>query len=361
MDPGFDAKGVLAFNLSLPPARYPTTAHRDRFTADLLRALRESIGGGSVAAALAPPFSGYTYATSFTRVDGDAKGSGEYRVVSDGYFRTLAIPVVEGREFAASDTDAALPVALVSRAMATQHWPNASPIGSRVTVGIDSQLTSRAPGAPRERVIVGVVEDVRHDRLGAPLAPTLYLPIAQQPPAFFTVMLRDRADALALVPAAKRAVALLAPQQPIEDLSSLEERIDRTVAQPRFYAGLLAAFAAIALVLASVGVYGVVSYFAAQREYDLGLHVALGAQPRDVMALVARTGLVPVAVGAVAGLLLSRTATRAIAHLLFAVEPTDPLVLGSATALLLAVAGAACLLPARRAARVDPLVTLRAQ
>jgi putative ABC transport system permease protein len=269
----------------------------------------------------------------------------------------MAIPVVAGREFTPRDALAAPRVAVVNEAFAQKHFPNGAAIGHRVAFVQDE---------PAWYAIVGVVGNVKHRGLDAAERPELYVP-ARQPlfsswtvrPMF--VVVRTAAAPLAVAPQVRVDIVRIDRDQPISDVKTMDERIDRSLATRRFNTLLLALFAALALALAGVGIYGVVAYSVTERTREIGVRVALGAQRRDVIAMVMRQGIRATLVGTAIGLVGARAATRAIAALLFGIGAADPATFVAIPLLLTAIALVACYVPARRATHVDPLQALRAE
>jgi putative ABC transport system permease protein len=279
--------------------------------------------------------------------------SAAFRVSFHGYFRTMRIPILRGRDFTAHDTADAARVVIVNETMARRQWPNADPIGKRIRVGNESWYT-----------VVGVVKNAEEQDWGKPLADEFYFPQWQNPEdiqRYLTLVVRTVGDPRAMIGPVQSAIAALDRDLPIEDVASMQQVVDRAVWQPRFSTTLLAAFAGLALVLAAVGIYGVMSSEVARRTPEIGIRMALGARPGDVLRSVLGQGAKLTAIGAAAGLAGAIVLTRYLRTLLYSVSPTDPLVLAAAAAVLAAVAMAAVWLPARRATRVDPIEALRVE
>jgi putative ABC transport system permease protein len=268
--------------------------------------------------------------------------------VSPDYFRTLGIGVLRGRVFSPEEGRQAAKVAIINRTLAQQHWPGADPVGQRLCFGSlerpDPWLT-----------VVGVVADIRLHSLDEPPKPALYLPAN----GGAGLVIRTETSPLSMVAAVRKQVRELDKDQPLYDCKSLEQCMAEAVVDKRATAWLLGSFAAIALVLASVGIYGLVSYSVAQRTHEIGVRMALGAQRRQLTRHVVGGGLKLVLVGLAAGLLTACGLTRFLTSLLYGVRPIDPATFAAVSGVLLAVALLACWLPARRAARVDPMVALR--
>ncbi|PYR41963.1 MAG: hypothetical protein DMF93_07100 [Acidobacteria bacterium] len=360
--PGFDPERLLTLRLSLPESRYTTFEQGDRFFADLTARLRAAPGVRGVAAVNAMPFSGVGGSRSF-RIEGrtetraDQATEEQLRIVSDGYFGVMGIPIVRGREFTARDGLAAPRAAVVSEAFARKHFAGKNAVGKRVSFEKDSPVWYE---------IVGVAGDIKHRGLDAPDRPELYVPYRQPLFANWTVrpmyfVVRTDGEPLAAGGVVRREIARLDSQQPISDLRPMTDRIERSLAARRFSTALLALFAALAASLAAVGIYGIVGYAVTERTHEIGVRLALGATPRDVLAMVLREGLGMAAVGTVAGLAASLAAVRLIASQLYGVGAADPATFIAVPLLLFAVASVACFVPARRATRVDPVFALRAE
>jgi putative ABC transport system permease protein len=272
--------------------------------------------------------------------------------VSADYFRVLGVPLVRGRGFTAADGAAAPPVVMINAAMARRFWPNQDPVGRRMRFG-------GPDGEAPWMTVVGVVGDVRRSGLDAPVRYETFLPLAQYTPGGMTLVLRTTREPLALAAAARAAVRAADPEQPVYELRSMDELLATQVAQRRFSMTLLGTFAALALVLGVIGVYGVTSYVVAQRTPEVGLRIALGAPPAQLVRMVVRQGMGVAAVGIALGLAGALAVARLMARLLYEVSPADAATLIGTTAVLALATLVANYIPARRAARVDPLTALR--
>jgi putative ABC transport system permease protein len=264
----------------------------------------------------------------------------------------LSIPLKAGRFFTAQDTESGPRVAIVSESAARRYWLGENPVGKQIRVHVNEP--SRAP-----REIVGVVGDVRTRGMEIDPVPVIYTPHTQYGPESMTMVVRGSGDSAALLPDLKSALATLAPGVAVGRARSMDDLVSASVAQPRFRTLLLTIFAAVSLVLAAVGLYGVVAFSVSQRRAELGLRIALGADPRRVLRLVLREGMTPVAIGILLGLGGAALVARVMKTLLFGVDPFDPLTFATVAAALACVGAAACYIPARRATRVDPALTLR--
>jgi putative ABC transport system permease protein len=362
VEPGFDARGLLTLRLALPESRYTTFEKGDRFFDALFAALRARPEVGAVGAVNALPFSGVGGSRTF-HIEGrepkrpEDQPEEQLRIVTDGYFQTMRIPLLKGREFSDRDRLGGGRVALVNEALARKHWPDGSAIGRRVAFSRDE---------PQWYEIVGVVANVKHRGLDAADRPELYVPYRQPLFANWTVRpmqiaVRTAGDPLMAAGTVRREIARLDPDQPISDVRTMDERIGRSLAGRRFNMILLAVFAALALALAGIGIYGIVAYAVTQRTHEIGVRLALGAQRRDVVAMIVAQGMAMTAAGALVGVVSALLLTRLMSSLLFGVSAADPITFTAVPLLLAAVAFIACYVPARRATRVDPLVALRTE
>ncbi|HXY30259.1 MAG TPA: ABC transporter permease [Gemmatimonadaceae bacterium] len=359
VDPGFRTDHVLMFSVSLPDANYPNdTVQREAITA-LRERVRALPGVTSASIAFGPPLSGIRFGISYDVVGRPPTPPGQdvsaqIRPVTPEYFATMGVPLMSGRGF--TDQDRGSPqVVIVNREFVRRTFPHENPLGQHITLGW-TQAGVRQGGE-----IVGVVGDVKQFALDQDAEPDVFLPLAQCPVQQLSVVLRTRGDPLTLVGPARAAVHAVDPDLPIFSVASLEQMVDESVAQPRFYMMLLAAFAVLAVLLAAIGLYGVIAYGVAQRQHEIGVRMALGARPGDVLGLVVRQGMSMTGVGVLIGVALSLAMSRVMASLLFGVSSRDTITFALVLPLLGAVAFLACWLPARRAARVDPAVALRAE
>ncbi len=282
----------------------------------------------------------------------DRPEAGE-RVVTPDYFQAMRIPLVEGRQFAEQDRADTPPVIVVNQTLARRFFPGQSALGRRLGLEDDGKL--------RWAEIVGVVGDVKHRRLDAELKPELFEPYRQWPRNFMSLVVRTKAEPSSMIGAIRDQVLALDKDQPVFEIMTMEERLSQSLAQSRFVMLLLGVFSALAMVLAAIGIYGVMACFVSQRNKEIGIRMALGAQKRDVLKLVVLEGMALAVVGVALGLAASFALTRIIANLLFGVGPTDAFTLTAVSSLLTGVAFLACCIPARRASRLDPMITLRAE
>jgi predicted permease len=361
VNPGFEAADALTFRLKLPENAYTEASQRAAFYDQLLARLRALPGVGAAGGITGLPLSGARYSFSFTvkgrpPVPPPQQPSMELRVATPGYFEAMGIPVVQGRAFTEGDGASAPRVVVLSETAVRRYFAGEEPLGQEIVTGMRGLDGQNAGG-----LVVGVVGDVKDHGLDTEPLPEIYLPLGQAPPRTVDLLLRTRVAPRSLVPAVEDVVRAADPELPVERTRTLEEVVARSISEPRFYMLLLAAFAATALGLAALGIFGVMSYAVAQRSHEIGIRVALGARPVDVLRMVLRHALVLAGSGVAAGLLGALALSRAVASLLFELSPTDPVTLASVAALLTAVALLASYLPARRATRVDPLVALRSE
>jgi putative ABC transport system permease protein len=362
VDPGFTREGVLTARIPHAPAGYDSVARVWSFERMVLDRLRSTPGIVAAAGVSAPPLRGGMNLPITVENRPDAtEGAVEWRAVSPGYFQTLGIRLLRGRDFSDADRAGGTPVMIISEAMAEHYWPGQNPIGQRVWVGrYKGQSISPALDEP-PREIIGVAADVRELELDHGPGRTMFVPQAQVPPAgasLPTFVIRARRSDVAAA-ALREAIAQADPRMPPPELTTMDQIVAASLSQQRFSTTLMTIFAALALVLTSVGIYGVVSYAVARRVREIGVRMALGATPRDVVRLVVRQGMMPVVIGLGVGLVAALGLTRLLAGMLYGVSPRDPVALAAMAAVLVAVALLASYLPARRATRVDPLVALR--
>jgi putative ABC transport system permease protein len=358
--PGFRPDSTITAVLSLPDARYATLASQATFASQLLSRLRSITDVQSAALASFVPFDGKETMLTF-EVQGEPASRpadrrlAQWRVVSDGFFETMGVPVIRGRTFSTRDTETAPRVAVISASLARKFFASKDPIGQQVTL---DELTD-----PKAQwfSVVGVVEDVRYRSLNTAPMPLLYYPASQQQFPEFTLVARTAGDPMAIVPTVRAMVRALDPVMPLQDVRTMGQVVSSSMAGARFRTSLLVALALIALVLAAVGVYGVMSYSVEQRTQEMGLRMALGASPRDVLRLVTGHGVRLAVVGIALGAIAAWGLTRVLASVLFGVTPTDPLTFGTIAVLLAAVASLASYIPARRATRADPMLVLRTE
>ena len=358
VDPGFVADRVLTARVTLPRLAYPEEERWLAFGQELLA--RTAAEPGVRSAALvsdaplgdSPPFWSFGIQGGETPAP-DAVQDAAVFTASASYFETLRIPLVRGRLFDATDRVGSPDVALISQSVAQRYWKGKDAVGARITFG--------DPADPEVRwmTVVGIVGDVLHERLNGQAYPQIYIPFEQSPERSMVLAARTSGDPLALVPAVRRAIAGIDPDLPLADVSTLEDRKAVSLARPRVNATVLGGFALAALVLAAVGIYGVVAYGVVQRTRELGIRMALGAGGSTLLRMVIRQGMMPVLGGMAVGLVGALAGGRLLRGLLFGVGSGDPTILALVTGFLVTVALTAMYLPARRASRSDPMIALR--
>ena len=272
-------------------------------------------------------------------------------VVDTQYFRTMEVPLVAGRNFTKSDTSTTQTVAVIDQTLARRYWPDQNPVGQQIKFGFGAGL--------KGVIIIGVVGDIKSDGFDAPSVPHIYVPMGQFAPVNAVVFLRSTGDVARLGEAVRHEVEKIDPNVPVHSISSMDQIIARSVADRRFALQLLGVFAAVALLLAAVGIYGVMSYSFSQRTHEVGIRIALGAQRLDILRMALTEGMQMVLIGLASGLAGAAILTRFFRSMLFGVQPADPATFLSVAAILAAVALFACYIPAQRATRIDPLVALR--
>jgi predicted permease len=360
VDPGFRSGNLLTMRMVLPSSKYAKPEQRRAFYDELLRRVDELPGVDSAGMITFLPlsFSGMNFAFS---VEGRAAPGdmnlplAVYRVVSPDYFRTMGIPLQRGRIFDSRDTADSPAVIVVNRRLAENFWPGEDPTGKRLKIG---PVDSRNPWA----VVAGVVGDVRQGGLYGEQNFELYVPYAQEWRGFVAprdLVVRTTGDAASLAGAVRQAVWAVDKDQPISDVRTMDHVLARAVSRERFQTLLLVLFAALALALACVGLYGVISYAVVQRTHEIGVRMALGAQPGDVLRLVISQGMLLTLMGLLLGVAGAFAVTRVMTEMLFGVTATDPLTFAGVPIVLGVIALLACYIPARRATKVDPLVALR--
>jgi putative ABC transport system permease protein len=359
---------VLTMRMLLPFTTYPKKAQRAAFFGQVLERLRALPGVASAGAVSRIPMapgnnSGTMTGEGSAITPTDPQVETEMRWASPGYFQTMGIGLMNGRDFGAGDGEGTLPVAVVDENFARRFYPNQDPVGKRIKRG-GSQSTNPW------KTIVGVVRAVRNQRLDATSLPQAYFPVLQEADEMFNLSFAIRssgsdpsglAGLAGLAASARAAIVAIDRNQPVFDVKPLREIVDNSIALKRLALLLLIVFGVVALLLAAAGIYGVMAYTVTQRRHEIGLRMALGAQVGDVLGMVMKQGLKLALVGVVIGLIAAAGLTRLISALLFGVSPTDPLTFLAIALLLTGVAMLACWLPARGAAKVDPMIALRCE
>jgi len=358
VDPGFEAADVLTARVSLPASRYSGDAEAARFAADAVRRLSALPGITAAAAANSPPMYGESTSGNFV-IEGRAESPGAssplamFRIVTPGYLHAMGIPLRAGREFAESDRADSVPVALVSEDLARKLWPGGSPLGKRLRIdwGTDHAF----------REIVGIAGSVRGERLDRPPVAEIYMPFSQHPVAGVSLLVATALPPKSVLEPVRRAIWSIDPDLPVQRLQPVREFVTLSIARRAFSTRLLSAFSCVALLLASLGIYGVLSQLVSERRREIGIRLTLGAQPRDIFRLVAGRGVRLTAAGIAIGVAGAFVLTKTLAALLYDVSPTDPVTFAALTLVMAGVSFVASALPARRATRVDPMVTLRSE
>jgi putative ABC transport system permease protein len=369
VDPGFDPENALKFDVSLPASKYDSPEKTAGFYSQLTDRLSALPGVLAVGAVEYLPLSG-TDGSTGVLIEGQPippaseRPKAHWRSTTPDYFRAMGIRLLDGREISNQDRRDTAKVAVVNETLARKFWPGASAIGKRLAIDFEAMrfYRDRAPEfdlAMGLREIVGVVADVKHQRLDGESFPEMYVPESQRGGRDMTVVLRTAGDPLNLSAAVRAEVLAVDKEQPITNISSMSRVMAASVAQPRFNSIILGAFAAIALLLSVVGIYGVISYSVAERTHEIGIRMALGATALDVLRLVVGQGLRLTLIGAAIGVAGAMALTRLMTSLLYNVSPTDPVIFAAVLATLVFSAFVACLVPARRAVKVDPTVALR--
>jgi predicted permease len=362
VDLGVDPGQVQTFSISLPQSKYPTPSARADLIDALVTRLATRPDVAAAGAVFGLPLTNFGYSITTSMLDSRPLSDDEQmrqilqvRVVTPDFFRTLAVRIVRGRAFASGDRLGSPAVAIVNETAARRLWPDQDPLGHALALGTRlGQGGERAGGE-----VIGIARDVRDSGPAAPAAPTIYLAHAQFPMDFMTVVIKGREDAAAVVEPARALLAELDPDLPIFRVRSMEQFAANAVAQPRLYLTLIGVFAAAAALLAAIGIYGVLMHAVSQRTREIGIRLALGARRSEVIGLVVRQAGTLATGGLVLGLALAMAASRLIRGLLFRIEPGDLMTYAGVAATLALIALIASYLPARRAARIDPISALR--
>jgi putative ABC transport system permease protein len=353
--PGFQPEHILSMRIGLSNPNYKNSKTISAALDEILQRIAQVPGVVSTGSIQFPPLGGILPATGFWVAGRPAPNPSEapvtgVSIVTPGYFPTLGIPLLAGRLFTERDREGAPQVALVSQSLARRQFPNMDPIGQRLHVEWSHETPYQ---------IVGVVGDVKHEGLEKDARPTVYFPNAQETQNIATLMIRTGVDPMKLAPVAEQIIHAYDKDQPIASIQPLDMLLSKAVARPRFQSVLLTTFAGLALLLAAIGIFGVMSYSVAQRTHEIGIRVALGAGSNQVLRLIVGQGLLLALIGTAGGLAGAFALTRYLRTLLFNVSPTDWLTFTAVPLILCAVALAASYFPARRAMRVDPMQALR--
>jgi putative ABC transport system permease protein len=365
VDPGFDAHNVLLLGMALTGARFSKAAAVQELEREGRERIRAVPGVEAAAMTCCPPLD-VPLSMPFTTIGltTSAAGSAEWAMITPGYFKVFRVPLIAGRVFSDRDTDSAIHVAIISQGMAKEYWPKGDALGSEITIG--KGLGPNFSETPRQ--IVGIVGDVRTTKLTMPPEGVMYVPVSQVSdgvlalvdrilPAIWVV--RTRTPVVSLEDKIRRELTAASGGTPIGQFGSMDQLVGASIARSQFDTTVLSIFGALALVLAGIGIYGLFTFSVRQRTHEIGIRVALGAQPNGILRNVLGEGARLALVGIVLGVAAALGLTRLLASMLFGVSATDPLTFAAAVAVLLAIALLACYIPARRAMRVDPMVALR--
>jgi putative ABC transport system permease protein len=352
----FEPRSLLTFRLNLPDAKYSSPQKIAAFYDETLRQLGTIPGVQSAATVTSVPYSNSSSNNTFS-IEGRPFQAGEtplayIQCISPNYFQTMQVPLRQGRAFADADNTDSPDVAVISDVLARRYWPGESPLGKRIKAGTPD---SKRPWAQ----IVGVVGEVKYNWISSAQQPTLYFPYRQYPRSRAQFALRTSGDPYSYVSGVRSRIAAVDPGQPIFEAKTLDRVIHESVVGIAYVAVMMAVLGVIALVLSSVGVYGVMAYSVTERTHEIGIRIALGAQPWDVLRMVLHRGLILTGIGLGIGLPVSYVLAHLLASLLYGVSASDPLIFTSISVLLTAIAMLACYVPARRAMRVDPMIALR--
>jgi putative ABC transport system permease protein len=357
VNPGFDPRNVMTASIDLPDAKYSDSQKADFFRT-LIPKLAALPGIQSAAAVYPLPMGGDEIRTTF-QIEGHPVSKSEepvssLRDVTSNYFATMRIPLLQGRDFDGRETLKSTPVVIINEALARQFFPGESPLGKHIKPGI-----SAGADEPLMREIVGVIGNVKFTDLTTEFMPESYIPSAQLPFGSMTLVARSTQDPHSVAQMITGTVQSMDSDMPTYSSKTVEEYLDGTLSVPRFNTALLAIFSGLAMLLTAVGLYGVISYSVAQRTHEIGIRMALGAKPKDMLRLIVGQGLRLGLIGVGIGFAIALGLTHFLSSLLFGVTATDPLSFASVIFLLLVVVLLACYVPARRAMRVDPVIALR--
>ena len=356
INPGFSSANLMTFPLNLPPAHYATPESQTLFYRQLLEHVKSVPGVESAGVTSYLPLAGPVRFVYFCPEGAVCQGIGKdpttaLRQVSPGYFDTVRTPILKGRVFSARDTASSPVVVVVNQTTADRYWPNQNPIGKHLANSRDMI----------QREVIGVVSDVKFNALNAANVEEMYLPLEQNPWLATTLIIRASANPQALVSGVRAKIAEVDPHLPVTGIATMDSVVGNSIAQPRLIMQFVGVFAGFALLLAAIGIYGVMAYSVSARRQEMGIRMSLGAEPADIVKMVVGQGMRLALLGVAIGIAASLALTRLIATLLFGVHATDPFAFTASAVALLATALLACYLPARRATRVDPIVVLRCE
>jgi predicted permease len=362
VDLGFDASNVQTFNISLPAMKYQTRAQRAEFVRELVARASAQPGVEAAGAVFGLPLTNFRYVISMSTLDGRRLSDDEQdsrslqiRVVTPDYLRAMRIPITRGRSLSDEDRAGATPAVVVNERAAGLLWPGQNPIGHQFTLGTRLGQGDLSAGG----TVVGIAANVRDHGPLAKVAPTVYLSHAQFPVSFMTIAIRTNGEPTTVTEPMRAALTELDADVPMFSVRTMEQRVASAVVRPRVYLILLSLFATTAVLLAALGIYGVLMHAVAQRTREIGIRLALGARRGEVVGMVVRQAAVLAFAGLAGGLILAFGASRLIRSLLFGIEPSDAVTYAAVALTLLGIALLASYLPARRASRIDPVRALR--
>ncbi|MFZ1218897.1 MAG: FtsX-like permease family protein, partial [Chthoniobacterales bacterium] len=354
---GFESKNLLTLEYRLPRTKYQEADAPWNFHRQVLDRVQEIPGVKSAAIVRGLPFTGNTGTTGIALLDREAPPAGRapqvlFNLASGGFFSTAQIPLIRGRLFNEQDRADTAIAFLVNQTMARRFWPDQDPIGKQIKLLEEEGVVG---------TVIGVVGDTKQFALNDQPTPQLYASYTQQPIYFATLVVRTNVEPMSLSEPVRQAIWRVDPDQPMWKIRSVDWVVERSVADRKFLLALMIMFAALALALTVVGLYGVISYLVNQRTQEIGIRMALGAQVHHILQLILKHGVTLVSLGVVIGLVAAVLVTRLMSHLLYGVTATDPLTFSAIALLLTFIALVACYLPARRAAHVDPVIALRSE
>ncbi len=364
VDPGFEPAGVLTMEASLPNQNYQITQDTAQFMDEVNRRLRTLPGVESAAVALTLPFQPAPDAPF--EIQGrddqasDKGGQADFRPITAEYFKVMQVPFLEGNNFQGTEDTQSSPVVIINETLRRRYFPNNSPLGQYIKI--------MGPGDEPPKQIIGVVDNIREGGLDADLKPAVFIPYAQMPDALTAMLnqvlpkiwvIRTQVTPLSLQTAIRHEVGLVDPEVAVSAFKTLEQVVGNSIKQERFNMVLAGAFAGLAMLLAAVGLYGVMSFSVAQRTREMGIRMALGAAKKEILWLVIRQGMMLALTGLFVGIVVTFGVTRFIGSMLFGITPNDPVTFLSVSVILILVAALACVIPARRAAKIDPMEALR--
>jgi len=356
VDLGIDPTNVVTMGMRLPDYKYASAAQQEAFYRELMRKI-ENLPGVIAAGADGGGGNVFFQPEGQPAAAPGQEPTADHKIITPGYLRAMGSRLVAGREFTDHDNQSATPVAMISETVARRYWPHSSPLGRHLSI-VARVYSGKNSGLSQPLEIVGVVKDVRDQDLWTPEA-DIYVPFAQNPGPGIFLAVRTAVPPMSVMPAVREAVASIDTEQPLNRIRTMQDLISETYGALRFPMALLWIFSALALVLSAVGIFGVMSYTVSRRTQEMAIRIALGANPGEVVSLVLHEGLRVTLLGVVLGLVGALLVSRVMAGYVYGISATDPLTFAAASMLLTAVAMMASYLPARRAARVDPIVALR--